>query len=170
MLRQRLYERLCEPHNLWGVKVSDDEAEKSSGRQRGHLVASIAGLEFGSGRRCSVGYEQRHGDAMEMEDEVPEAAALIDTRVSFDRLERPINRRQLQRRQLDIRRTVPAASFVERNGTLREIEAQSAILMIAGRHAGQRGEARSRTDVAHQCTAARHQNHTCRHRPPRSQH
>ena len=65
VLRQRLHERLGEPQNLWVVKVRDDEAEESSGGQRRHLVASIAGLEFGCGGGDSVGYQQRDWDALE---------------------------------------------------------------------------------------------------------
>ena len=128
------------------------------------------GSSSGAARRRAVGDQQRGQRAAVAKDDVAEAAALIDTRMPLQQFERSVDRRRLERRQRGVRRTVAASGLFERDRPLGETELDGAILVIAGRLARQRGQARSRDSSGARTPAAGRKRHARRQRPPRLQH
>ena len=129
--RQRFLKSLREAQDVLTIEIGDDKPEETPCRQGRHCGASVVWFEFWSGRRRAAGDEQRREHAAVAKHHVAEAAALIDTGVPLQHLQCSIDCWRLERRERGVRRTVAAPSVVERDRSLREIEFDGAVLMIA---------------------------------------
>ena len=119
------------------VEIGDDKPEETSCRQRRHGGARVVRLQLRRRRRRTVGDEQRGEGAAVAKHDVAEAAALIDTGMPLQQLQRSVDRWRLERRERGVRRTVAAPGVFERDRPLGEIEFDGAVLVIAGRLARQ---------------------------------
>ena len=123
--------------------------KRPAGRDATAGPASL-GSSSGRRRRRSIGDEQRGDRAAVAKDDVAEPAALIDTGMPLEHLQRSVDRWRHERRERGVRRTIAARRLFERDRSLGEIEFDGAVLVIAGRLTRQHRQARSRARVAHE--------------------